>query len=497
MTPTLPAGRYGVAALALILGAIAALGQAPWSLWWLSLPAFFGIFMLLSRAVTWARAAWTGWAAGAGYFAIALFWIVEPFLVDIARHGWMAPFALLFMAGGFALFWGLAFGVAHAVGGRSRQVLFGVVALAGVELLRGVILTGFPWATIGHIWIGHPVMQLASFGGATLLTLVLLGSAALPLLTRQIWVGAVGAGVILAAAWGYGAFVLSSQAAPATGPLVRLVQPNAEQHLKWDPDHAGVFFARQLGMTAEPSDAPLGLIVWPETSTTTLFDRAEATFEAIADAANGVPVVFGGNDVVGDTYRNSLAVMDRSGAVVDRYYKHHLVPFGEYVPLGEVMAKFGIRGMAARDGGGFGAGPGARLIEVEGMGRALPLICYELIFPRHLRTPERPDFIVQITNDAWFGNISGPYQHLAQAQLRAVEQGLPLVRSANTGISAAIDPLGRVLRKVPLNEAGYLDAALPPPLAPTLYARMGDWPIGVLLLVLLISPVVAGRRNLD
>ena len=492
-----PTGKYGIAALAIMLGGLAALGQAPWSLWWVSLPAFAGLFFLLSGAETWRRGGWTGWAAGLGYFAIALFWIVEPFLVDIGRHGWMAPFALLFMAGGFALFWGLAFGVAHWLGRQHHQVAIAVVLLTGVELLRGVILTGFPWATIGHVWIGHPVMQIASLGGATLLTLLLLGIAAVPVMARRWWRGVLVSAAVLAAAWGYGLYVQNNTETPFGDKTVRLVQPNAAQHLKWDPNYAGVFFSRQLAMTAEPADAPLDLIVWPETSVTTLLDRAAEPVGAIADAANGVPVVFGINDLVDDTYRNSLAVLDGAGVLADIYHKHHLVPFGEYIPLGDLMGRFGIRGMAARDGGGFGAGPGPRLLEIDGVGRALPLICYELIFPRHLRTAERPEFILQITNDAWFGNISGPYQHLAQARLRAVEQGLPVMRAANTGISAAIDPLGRILRQTPLNEAGYLDARLPEPLRPTLYARSGEWPMALVLLVLLIIPLAGRLRKVD
>ncbi|WP_367179588.1 apolipoprotein N-acyltransferase [uncultured Litoreibacter sp.] len=496
MNVTMPEGRWATAGLAALFGAFAALGQAPWGLWYISLAAFSAIFWLLSQAPTWRRAAWTGWSAGAGYFAVALFWIVEPFLVDVARHGWMAPFALTFMAGGFALFWGLAFGVAHRFGGRTQQTAFGVLLLTGAELLRGVILTGFPWATIGHIWTDHPILQLAALGGATLLSVLTLTVSALPIMLPNRVVGLVGSAIILAGGWGYGAVRLETALDPS-GKTARLIQPNATQELKWDPEFAGVFFARQLAMTSEPSDEDLDLIVWPETAVYTLLDRAELAFEAIAGAADGSPVIFGGNDVVGDTYRNSLALMNGDGAVIDTYHKHHLVPFGEYVPLGELMANLGIRGMAARDGGGFGSGPGPRLLEVDGVGRVLPLICYELIFPRHLQTAERPDIIVQITNDAWFGNISGPYQHLAQARLRAVEQGLGLIRSANTGITAAIDPLGRILRQTPLNEAGYLDVAMPSALPPTLYARTGDWPIAMVLAALLAGLIAARIRERD
>jgi len=415
MTPNMPEGRWATALAAFVLGATAALGQAPWNLWWVSLPAFAAIFLLLRAASTWQRAAWVGWTAGAGYFALALFWIIEPFLVDIPRHGWMAPFALFFVSTGFALFWALAFGLAHWRGKQARQVPFAVLLLCAAELTRGVILTGFPWAMIGHIWTDHPVLQLASLGGAGLLTLFTLTAAALPIMVPRPALGVACAAVILAGGWGYGASVLAQPNAPTTQKTVRLIQPNATQHLKWDPAYAGVFFERLLAMTREPSDTKIDLIVWPETALATRLDQAAIAIAAIADAAQGVPVVFGGNDVVDGTYRNALVSLDTAGQRAESYYKHHLVPFGEYVPFGDLLARFGINGLAARDGAGYGAGPGP---------------CYELIFPRHLHTQERPEFILQITNDAWFGNISGPYQHLAQAQLRAVEQGIGVVRAA-------------------------------------------------------------------
>ncbi len=497
MRTWLPEGRAATALAAFVLGAAAALGQAPWNFWWISLPALAGVFLLLREAQSWQRAAWVGWTAGAGYFALALFWIIEPFLVDIPRHGWMAPFALFFVSTGFALFWGLAFGVAHWRGGRARQVLFAVPLLCAVELIRGLILTGFPWAMIGHIWTDHPALQLAALGGAGLLTLFTLAISALPILVGRPAIGVAFAAFLLAGGWGYGAAVLARPDAPATGKTVRLVQPNASQHLKWDPAHAGKFFERQLAMTREPADTEIDLIIWPETSLATRLDQAEVAIQAIADAAQGAPVIFGGNDVVDGTYRNTMVSLNGAGDRADSYYKHHLVPFGEYVPLGDLLATFGISGMAARDGAGYGTGPGPQLIEIEGVGRALPLICYELIFPRHLRTAERPDFILQITNDAWFGNISGPYQHLAQARLRAVEQGLGLVRAANTGITAAIDARGRVLRETPLNEAGFLDTDLPGALPPTLYTKVQDWAIAVILLVLLIVATAAPKRLRD
>jgi apolipoprotein N-acyltransferase len=269
-----------------------------------------------------------------------------------------------------------------------------------------------------------------------------------------------------------------------TGKVVRLVQPNAPQHQKWDPAWAPIFFQRQIEASAA---APRpDLIVWPEAAVPVLLEDAGPAFDAIAAAAGGVPVALGIQRRDRARIYNSLVVLDETGAVGDLYDKHHLVPFGEYFPLGDLAAGFGLYGFAAREGDGYSAGPGPALVDLPGLGRALPLICYEAVFARDVnRAPGRPDLLLQVTNDAWFGTRIGPYQHLAQARMRAVEQGLPMVRVANTGISAMIDPLGRITAMLPLGEAGHVDAALPAPLPPTLYARTGDLALFALLLVAL------------
>lgn len=291
---------------------------------------------------------------------------------------------------------------------------------------------------------------------------------------------------------------MSPKTEPTFGDkTIRLVQPNAEQHLKWDPRMTPVFYQRLLALSREPAEKVPDLIVWPETALAQRLDRAEQALDMMADAAAGVPMVFGVNNLVEARYRNTLAVMGSDGTIETEYYKHHLVPFGEYLPLGALLARLGVFGLSERGGLGFGSGPGPRLIDLPGIGTALPLICYELIFPRNLRGVDRPDLILQITNDAWFGKISGPFQHLAQARLRAVEQGLPLLRAANTGVSAAIGPKGQVTALLGLGETGYLDAALPMPLPPTLYARAGDWPIRILLLSLFAFAIVGRKKALS
>ena len=264
-------------------------------------------------------------------------------------------------------------------------------------------------------------------------------------------------------------------------PTIGYAKDTGKRH---DPAWAPIFFQRQIDASAA---APRpDLIVWPEAAVPVLLEDAGPAFDTIAAAAGGVPVALGIQRRDRARIYNSLVVLDENGALADLYDKHHLVPFGEYVPLGDLAAGFGLYGFAAREGDGYSAGPGPALVVLPGLGRALALICYEAVFARDVnRAPDRPDLLLQVTNDAWFGTRIGPYQHLAQARMRAVEQGLPMVRVANTGISAMIDPLGRITAMLPLGAAGHVDAALPAPLPATLYARIGDLALFVLLLVAL------------
>lgn len=475
--------------LAFVLGAVMATGQAPLGFWWFTLAGLAGLMALLTRARDARRAALWGWFAGAGYFALALSWIVEPFLIDVARHGWMAPFAVVLLAFGLALFWAAAAGLSTLFAPRALGF---AVTLTAMELLRGHALTGFPWALPGHVWVGWAPAQLAALIGPSGLTLLTALLAALPVVWR--WRGGAGAAALLAAAWAFGLWSLA-QPAPEARPLtLRLVQPNADQALKWEPENARMIFDRQLGFTAA---APRpDLVIWPETAVPYLLDRAQGALDAIAEAGQGVPVIVGIQRTEGTRGWNSLAVINADGSVGAVYDKHHLVPFGEYIPFGDTLARFGITAFAAQEGNGYSAGTGAAVLDLgPDLGRFLPLICYEAVFPQDLRAaPRRADWILQITNDAWFGTLTGPFQHLAQARLRAIEQGLPLVRVANTGVTAMIDARGRITAELPMGEAAFLDAALPGGLPPTPYARWGEMPL-LLCLGGLGAALLAARRR--
>ena len=468
-----------------LAGAAAALGQAPFGLWPATVLGLAVGVWLISRAEGWRMAAGRGWALGAGYFALTLIWIVQPFFVDPWRHGWMAPFAIVLMAGGLALFWGMASGLSARSGRWSWPFL-----MSAAELLRGWLFTGFPWGEPGLVWIDTPVAQSAAFIGAAGLTFLTFGLA-MALATRRLAAGLAVAALGLA--WLGGS--LREVPVSNTDIVLRLVQPNAAQHLKWDPDHALEFVERQIAYSAAPAERRPDLVIWPETALPYLLRHADPVLRRAAEAAQA-PVVLGIQRAEAGRYYNSMAVIGADGALQDVYDKAHLVPFGEYIPGGNVLATVGIIAFASQRGYGYSPGPGARLLDLGDAGTALPLICYEAIFARDLRAvSERAGWILQITNDAWFGTFSGPQQHLAQARMRAVEMGLPFVRAANTGISAVIAPDGRVLTSLGLGRAGHIDAALPAALPETIYSRWGNLPLILLLLCGGLGFILRRQRN--
>lgn len=433
---------------------------------------------------------WAGWFVGAGYFGSYLNWIISPFLVDPLAYGWMAPFALGLMAFGLGLFWGGAAALAVRLPNR---VLGLAAMLSAVELLRGYIFTGFPWAQVGHLWLGSWAEQNVAFVGATGLTVLTLFAASLPLLHR-LW-GGLGAAAMVVGFFVMGGIHADGPDLPDRAVTLRLVQPNAEQHLKWDPDQARVLFQRQLQFTAEGS--PAELTIWPETAVPYLLEYSPEVAGMITTASRGYPVALGIQRVEGNRGWNSLRVLQGEGVLSATYDKFHLVPFGEYMPMGDLLHDwFGIGAFAAQVGNGYSAGEGPVLLDLgPDLGRVLPLICYEAVFPAIPRMVARPDWILQITNDAWFGTLTGPFQHFQQSRLRAMEMGLPLVRVANTGVTAVIGPKGQVTASLPFGTTAALDVrGLPAALPTTPYARHGDLFAYLCLFGLLFSSLI--RRKL-
>ncbi|AGT08192.1 apolipoprotein N-acyltransferase [Paracoccus aminophilus] len=499
--------RIALIGLDLLLGVAGAFGQAPWGLWPLAVLGLAGITWRVGHAATPRIASFRALTAGFGYFALAMSWIVEPFLVEPEIYGWMAPFALFFMALGGALFWAVPSWLAARLtsGWRARGVAFAAVIVLS-DWCRGWLFTGLPWALTGHIWIDTPAAQTAALFGSTGLSALTMLAAALPV---ALWRGKARApagavrgtilsALLIASAWFYGTTRLAAPLPPDRPEVLRLVQPNAEQRLKWDPYWSQVFFQRLVDLSAGPTadgSAPAA-VIWPETAVNFLLEDAGSAPADLTRLANA-PVLLGIQRREDERYFNSFVEFRRDGQIGQTYDKFHLVPFGEYTPWGDALSRLGISAFAARYGNGYTPGVGPRTL--HGLGDGLPpvqvLICYEAIFSRHVirSGPERPEWLLQITNDAWFGTVSGPWQHLAQTRLRAIESGLPMIRVANTGVSAVIDAHGNIRQEIDMNVEGRLDARLPAHLPPTLWSRTGDWPAVLAALALFLGAVLQKR----
>ena len=444
-----------------------------------------------------------GWLCGLGYFAVGVWWIVEPFMVDAREQGWMAPIALVLMAGGLALFWGGA-ALAHRVlrpRGAARVLTF-AGALAGFEWLRGHIFTGFPWDLPGESWrAGSAPSQAAAVLGAYGLTWITLAIAASPALladaraSRRARIGTMLAALAaLGALYGWGDVRLLQTARPGPdAPLIRVVQANIDQKSKWRPENLPAIFDTYQALTLRAGAARPDLIVWPEGDLPAVIDDLLAPGSDYAVRfknllAPGQTLLLGANRAEpaagGEPrYFNSLVALRRDDSalrVVGRYDKYRLVPFGEYMPLGTLAARVGFRSLVHMPDD-FTAGPAPRPMTAAGLPPVQPLICYEALFPGFTRAAAaraglRPAWILNISNDAWFGLGSGPLQHLNIASYRAIEEGLPIVRATPTGVSAVIDAYGRTTpgARLGLGTLGIIDAALPPALPPTPFSKTGD-----------------------
>ncbi|MDP6688039.1 MAG: apolipoprotein N-acyltransferase [Alphaproteobacteria bacterium] len=490
------------------LGAAAALALAPLYLWPLMVFGYAGLLLLVQGSASTRRAFGHGWAFGTGYFLVGLHWVGHAFMVDAERFAWLMPFALLALAAGLALFPALAAALTRALAASAIGRWLAFTLFWGLtEWLRGSLLTGFPWLLSGHVWAASDFsLQAAAYLGASGLGLLAVLAAAAPALMLTVDPAARRRGIAVNAA----ALVLvalallSSQARlPAADvdhhPTVRLrlVQAGIPQADKWRPElrdrHLALYLNLSLGPNAEGKPPDFSHLIWPETATPFFLANDGQRRGIIARALpGGSRLITGsprrgkalaGSANSGNSARqtrvklyNSVLTLAGDGVAGAIYDKHHLVPFGEYLPLRGVLTRLGVDKLAhgAVD---FSPGPGPRVVRLGELPPFRPLICYEIIFPREIfgeNTAGAPEWLLNLTNDAWFGDSFGPHQHLAIARIRAVELGLPVVRAANTGISAVIDPFGRIGGQLPLAAAGVIDSRLPSALPETLYRRFGD-----------------------
>jgi apolipoprotein N-acyltransferase len=506
------------AAVAFWSGALAAAAMQPllfWPVLFLSFPVLVwlidGIFLNpMSRRRVAFNVFVVGWIFGFGYFLASLYWIGAAFLVEAETYAWMMPIAVAALPAGMALYWGAAAALASIVwlpGLRRILLLASLLSLS--EWLRGRLFTGFPWNAIGYAAEAFDgLSQIAAYVGIWGLTFLVVLLAMLPALwaaagpSRKYLAFASGAALSTLALWLAGHLRLENAVAPVAEDVsVRLIQPNIPQSEKWRSENAASIFEDLITLSTEPrADAgptPPTHIVWPESSVPFYIDDAPRALAIIADELPDSSVLLMGSlrrRKADAAVHNSLFAIDGFGRSIAVYDKWHLVPYGEYLPFAEWLEPLGLRRVVTVPGN-FAAGDGIRTIAITGTPPFSPLICYEAIFPGSVAAaPSRPEWLLNITNDGWFGSTSGPYQHLAQARFRAIEEGLPLIRVANTGISAVIDAHGRVLRRLPLNARGRIDAVLPAPIAPTLYARYGD--LGFFLMLALSAAAgLAGQRR--
>jgi apolipoprotein N-acyltransferase len=508
-----------LAAVALGIAATAAL--PPVFILPLLVVAFTGFVWLLDGARNLRQAALVGWLFGLGHFTSGIYWVALALLTDPERYGLLAPFAPLGLGAYLAFYPALAAGLAKFMGrfpsfaaGPSRVIAL-AIAWTVAEWLRGHLLTGFPWNLTATAWgILPAMMQFAALAGAYGLGFVTVAAAAMPAVlgdaeekNRRRWISLAAAYALLGLVWAGGAMRIPEAAEMEPGKILRIVQPNVAQNEKWRDELRIAHLRLDLELTQgaaarDPGDATV-FVIWPETAVPFLIEQDPTVREAIASVVpkGGLVITGAPRAIDPDSGHfevwNSVAALDGKGDILGQYDKFHLVPFGEYLPLRPYIPKgLGLEKLTPGSTD-FSAGPGPRTLHLPGLPPVGPLICYEIIFPHDVADEhDRPGLFVNVTNDAWFGTSSGPYQHFESARFRAVEEGIPVARAANTGISGVIDPFGRVVARLGLNETGTLESPLPKALTrPPVYARFGDYALVLLLAAGAVTAAFLARRR--
>jgi len=519
--PVVLAWGWRRAAIAFTAGAISVLGLAPFDFWPLLFVTFPVMIWLIDGAASgrWGgalSAAVAGWWFGFGYFVAGLYWIGHAFLVDAKTFGWLLPVAVTALPAYLAIYTALGFAIARALWTRGPiRILTLALTLTIAEWLRGHLFTGFPWNAFGYTLTGPLVLaQVSALLGLWGLTFFAVAIFASPATladesadTRRPALPFLLAIVTLAALAAFGATRLSLHPTEfVDGVRLRIMQPNLPQDEKFNYNAKQQVMNRYIALSSRatgPRSAGVGdatHLIWPESAFPFFLAREPDALAQIADLLPAGTVLITGavrapdstSGAKGPRAYNSVYAIDHGGSILAIYDKVHLVPFGEYLPFQDTLERLGLTQLTKLPGG-FISGDRHRPLSVPHTPRFLPLVCYEIIFPGAVpRGGERPDWLVNLTNDGWFGTSSGPYQHLQQARVRAIEEGLPLVRAANTGISAVIDPLGRIIKSLPLGQEAVLDAQLPQHIEPTLYARMGDGLVGMFLGI--VTVIIVRRR---
>jgi apolipoprotein N-acyltransferase len=509
------------AAIALVAGALSALAMAPFNAWPILFVTFPVLVWLVDGSAAGRRngpitAAIVGWCFGFGYFVAGLYWIGFAFLVDAKTFGWLLPFAVGGLPAYLAIYTGLGLAAARLIWVRGPERILALAAMLTIaEWLRGHVFTGFPWNTFAYSLMQPLVLaqslSLVGVWGLTFLCIAIFASPAVladdkldtPRPYRPLALGLI----VLAffAVYG-GARLWMNPTTYVPGVNLRIMQPNLQQDDKFNYSSKDQVMARYLRLSDRATGPQSNgvhdatVLIWPESAFPFFLTREP---DALAQIANllkpGTELITGAvraaSDATAQNPRayNSVYVIDPDGSIRGIYDKVHLVPFGEYLPFQRILERIGLRQLT-KQVGGFLSGDRRRAMDVPGAPKMLPLICYEAIFPgAAVPDGERPGWLVNVTNDGWFGISTGPYQHFAQARSLAIVEGLPVVRAANTGISAVIDPVGRVINALPLGVEGVLDSKLPVAIEPPPFQKVGNY---ALILFLVVSLIIISRRRL-
>jgi apolipoprotein N-acyltransferase len=526
--------------VAFLAGASTVLALPPLNVW----PIPFFTFPILVWLVDGAAAgrwggvlasACAGWWFGFGYFLAGLYWIGHAFMVDARIFGWLMPFAVVALPAAMAIYTALGLALARLIWTRGPMRLLALaVALTFVEWLRGHLFSGFPWNTYGYalispLWLAQGAALVGIWGLTFVAVLVYASPAVLGddrVDTRWRWLPLALAFAAVAALAAYGSVRLAvTPASHVDGVRLRIMQPNLQQDLKFNYSQKQQVMSRYLALSQSAGMAEVTHLIWPESAFPFFLTREADALAQIASLLRPDTVLItgamrrpdGAPDAAGARAYNSIYVINHDGSILSIYDKVHLVPFGEYLPFQTLLERLGLMQLT-KVRGGFIPGDRRRNQRAPGAPMFVPLVCYEIVFPGHAvprgtraswlydhvgryidwpfvaGSGERPGWLLNLTNDGWFGASAGPYQHFQQARVRAIEEGLPLVRAANTGISAVVDPLGRVVKSLPLGVEAVLDGPLPQPVSPTLYARVGDSPLLVVMGAALVL-VIRSRRQ--
>ncbi|MGE0754776.1 MAG: apolipoprotein N-acyltransferase [Alphaproteobacteria bacterium] len=496
---------------AFVCGVLAMLALPPFFIVPFMVPACCGLLWLINGAASRRRLFWDGWFWGWGYYMSGLYWFCIALMTDAEKFAWLLPFALFGLTGVIAIYQGLICWLMgfFRVSGFTRIFVFSVVWLL-VEFARGHLFTGFPWNLAGYtLAVSDVSIQLASLVGIYGLTWLVIFLALLPSSLGDADIGrrralrVTGAAYLLfaiALAWGGWRLHAAGHTQYVDGVMLRLVQANIAQHHKWDPALQVQGLQKHIELSRAEGIENITHVIWPETAAPYIIDERSKLLQILsAMLPADTKLITGGLRAEGESsdwrIYNSIVMVDSAGAIVGTYDKNRLVPFGEFLPFRSLIPEKWATPVGNKD---FSRGPGAVTLDWPGLPGVTPLICYEAIFPEFAAGAHpRPKLFLNLTNDAWFGTSTAPYQHLHMSRMRAVEQGIPLIRVANTGMSLVVDAMGRVLKRSSLNQIAVIDTRLPQPEnSKTLYGFIGDRPIILLLMLAVLLFLGMKKKNI-